>query len=656
MCVEIVSQVSTCFSPSAPTFHSFRLADAKRLATLTGHERKITAAAFSNNSPCSLLCTASSDAVLLWGLSDGSCARLLDEPPETPTLVSFSPTNQFLAMCIGSLVYVATPADSAITAVLEGHAGTVTAAAFGTAHPSLLVSADDDRRFKVWDVAKHTLLFQSQYESPTPFTAASFDAEGVRLFLGSSDGSMHVFHMEGTGVCRRIAAVDCKRAAARLLSDAQHSQSAGTGTTSKPDPAVKAQQQQQQQQQQRGLTREVTMQHAFERFGVSSTQAAAPKVVSTTEAFRRQHPAVHVASGSGVGAVTVAANALQAQADGSTADADADAEQQGLSDDLLDADMTVLAIGRLSMHVFPQEGTSGSTSKSKAALHGYLKTVAGLPDETESDETSGQALDFIRGRQTLMAVATSQALLLVNCHTLTSRGVYRWARAEDWAAFPGKQQQQRGVGTNGGNSTSTTTTARSGRTRPGERAEAGGASAASVLPASIASCFMSSTRVVCSVCDVDMACMAVAGAFQRAVHIATICPARSGGDAGDDADDLDVGGGGGGGGGGDGLQGDMRAVNGTTPSGQRSKTPDRTKAATGEVGGRCGCACVWVSACEGVRVCLFACVRVCLRACVLACLCTCVVIVVVVILMPVNCVGSLYRPRRAPALHNHRGA
>ncbi|EGD76726.1 hypothetical protein PTSG_08077 [Salpingoeca rosetta] len=480
--------------------HTPPLEAAQRIATLTGHSSKVTASAFSHGSPCRLLCTASDDAVLLWGLADGSCARLLDAPPDTPHHIAFNPTNQFLALCVGSLIYIASPSDSTITCVLEGHAGMVTSAAFGLAHPAFLVSADDDRRFKVWDVARKSLLFQSQYETPAPFTAACFDTEGYRLFLGASDGSLHVFQLEPTGVCRRIATVDCKRLATKLLQTATLARTAATGPTPAPPP-VPAMAPGLQPQQRRhvpgrwGLTREATAEEAVDTFGVASTQTAAPTVVSSETSApalaawkRSQSTASHEG-----GAVTVADGVgrvgNESNSKGSVGGVSGGLECQGVSDDLLDDDMTILAIGRIMyddaapLQQQQQQqrghGVDDEQQRSSRAMQEYLQMVGGATHDSVHTASSS-VLGSLQAQRTRMAIATSQALVLLNGHTFKGAGVYRWAREEDWTSYPPASQ--------------------------------------ATLPASIASCHLSSARVSCETCGIDVTLASVAGAFQRAVH------------------------------------------------------------------------------------------------------------------------------------------
>ena len=66
--------------------------------------------------------------------------------------------------------------------MLAGHGGRATAAAFGPS--DVLVTAAEDRTFRVWSCDTGQLLYQSCIESPAAFLAVAVSAAG-RLTLGN---------------------------------------------------------------------------------------------------------------------------------------------------------------------------------------------------------------------------------------------------------------------------------------------------------------------------------------------------------------------------------------------------------------------------------------------------------------------------------------
>lgn len=76
---------------------------------------------------------------------------------------------------------------------LDGHSATVTATAFATHRPAMLVSVSEDRTFVVWDLEKGTSIFTSCIESPTSFVSIAVDTVLDRFAVGSIDGTIRFF-------------------------------------------------------------------------------------------------------------------------------------------------------------------------------------------------------------------------------------------------------------------------------------------------------------------------------------------------------------------------------------------------------------------------------------------------------------------------------
>jgi WD40 repeat protein len=93
---------------------------------------------------------------------------------------------------------------------LEGHDATVTCATFCPHFTSTLVSASDDRTFKVrpyhteayvkknsqiWDLSQQTLIYQSSIISSSPFISIAMNPLQPSFALGTSDGILRIFDL-----------------------------------------------------------------------------------------------------------------------------------------------------------------------------------------------------------------------------------------------------------------------------------------------------------------------------------------------------------------------------------------------------------------------------------------------------------------------------
>jgi WD40 repeat protein len=148
------------------------------LATLGGHYHHVTALAFGNGGRDAdlTLCSASLDTVLIWDLEAvltaadpaQGCEVLVEDIGSEVLAMAFNVTNQAVALCVGVNVIVMERHTGRVLVRLEGHLAPVTAAAFNPHCAHQLVSISEDRTFKVWDLAKRGLFYQSAVLSAHP--------------------------------------------------------------------------------------------------------------------------------------------------------------------------------------------------------------------------------------------------------------------------------------------------------------------------------------------------------------------------------------------------------------------------------------------------------------------------------------------------------
>ncbi len=84
-------------------------------------------------------------------------------------------SGTLLAIGMESKVIVLNALKGVLFAVLDGHGSPIRDCAFGIHRPETLLTAGEDRTFKVWDLAARVLLFQSAIVSSSPFLALAMD-------------------------------------------------------------------------------------------------------------------------------------------------------------------------------------------------------------------------------------------------------------------------------------------------------------------------------------------------------------------------------------------------------------------------------------------------------------------------------------------------
>jgi WD40 repeat protein len=171
-----------------------------------GHRRSITSLALGSRY---LLISASQDTVRRWSVAptsakDGAVhlppiapqngVAIFDDLDDDPECVVLSPNDDMVAVAAASEVLLLETESGRLAMRLEGHTAKVGAVCFCQGLDGLrLVSAGDDRTFKVWSLTQRTLLYQSSIVSPWPFTSVAFDAHSNRLALGAADGAVRLY-------------------------------------------------------------------------------------------------------------------------------------------------------------------------------------------------------------------------------------------------------------------------------------------------------------------------------------------------------------------------------------------------------------------------------------------------------------------------------
>ncbi|KAH0622459.1 hypothetical protein JD844_024791 [Phrynosoma platyrhinos] len=197
---------------------------------LIGHHHSITALTFGSKVNPLLICSASSDYVIVWDLDE--CMKkvlegLMPQGIVIGTLlgmvlyVRFSPDDQTVAACAGNRIYMLNAKNETILAELEGHLAPVTAVEFCTWEKNILISVSEDRSFKarkcklfaaVWDYCTGLLVYQSAVITAFPLLSLFIDEENKQIITGCADGQvLWIFSLTNGHQYRCVVHINVKK-------------------------------------------------------------------------------------------------------------------------------------------------------------------------------------------------------------------------------------------------------------------------------------------------------------------------------------------------------------------------------------------------------------------------------------------------------------
>ncbi|XP_048126492.1 WD repeat-containing protein 27 isoform X2 [Alosa alosa] len=209
---------------------------------LTGHHGNVSAISFGKNRDPLMLCSASEDYVIAWDVA--RCYRKAREGAIVSGTVigtllgkvvhlSFCSLDKKVSVCAGSKIYILNSKKEEVLAVLKGHLGPVTASVFFPWDTNILVSTSEDRTFKVWDLAKEEILYQSAVLSGCPLLSVYVTEDSKQLITGSSDGQVWHHTVLDDYKCRLVTKLDLHNIEQkqRRIQESQAQQTAGISAT-----------------------------------------------------------------------------------------------------------------------------------------------------------------------------------------------------------------------------------------------------------------------------------------------------------------------------------------------------------------------------------------------------------------------------------------
>ncbi|KAJ1058448.1 hypothetical protein K5549_008365 [Capra hircus] len=191
-----------------------------QLMILKGHRQPITAVTFGSRESPLLVCSASLDCVMMWGLGECRREELQGRLPRGTSLgallgrvlcLRLSPDDRVVAVCVKNKVLMLDLESRSLLAELDGHHGPVTAAEFCAWQSHILISASEDRSFKVWDHRTGSLIYGSSVFTAAPLLSLLVDPRSQQLVAGCTDGQLWIFSLVEGHHYRCVTHVDLKR-------------------------------------------------------------------------------------------------------------------------------------------------------------------------------------------------------------------------------------------------------------------------------------------------------------------------------------------------------------------------------------------------------------------------------------------------------------
>ncbi|TMS04319.1 WD repeat-containing protein 27 [Larimichthys crocea] len=146
--------------------------------------------------------------------------------------LSFCFSDERVAACSGATLYVLSSKGHEVISTLTSHRGPLTSAEFCPWNKDIIVTASEDRTFKVWDLKTEAICYQSFVLSASSLLSVFFLEENRHLITGSTDGQVWCFSLAEDNRCHLVTKMDLQKMEKR------HQIHQGTGDDRVPEQSA----------------------------------------------------------------------------------------------------------------------------------------------------------------------------------------------------------------------------------------------------------------------------------------------------------------------------------------------------------------------------------------------------------------------------------
>eukprot|EP01135_Chromosphaera_perkinsii_P008898 Nk52_evm8s1524 gene=Nk52_evmTU8s1524 len=122
--------------------------------------------------------------------------------------ISLDVHDRLIGLLVGCSVCVVDIKRKNIDLTLEGHTAPVCGFEFAPLNANIAISISEDRTFKIWDIYRERVLYQSSITCAAPFISLSLDSLSGKFAIGSGDGVLRVYEYMNEHDCRLLNTLD----------------------------------------------------------------------------------------------------------------------------------------------------------------------------------------------------------------------------------------------------------------------------------------------------------------------------------------------------------------------------------------------------------------------------------------------------------------
>ena len=167
---------------------------ADQIATLTGHEKAITALSWSSDGKC-LVSSSEDNTVRIWDISQKKEVRRLDTIASQISCINWLPGSDIIVGCKkrGRTTYFWDPNDGNVIRTINARNGSFTSVAFNPKRP-ILATGSNDMFVRLWDIDKNVQMKPLSWHSP--ILAVTWSHNGQYIAAGAETHNIVIWNID----------------------------------------------------------------------------------------------------------------------------------------------------------------------------------------------------------------------------------------------------------------------------------------------------------------------------------------------------------------------------------------------------------------------------------------------------------------------------